>query len=259
MHTRITAAALTVKELASNLFVQRALQSPMQPESVLSFFFGVDVATDDGKHSLQHDSARLMNEMKPLWFGAGGLEYDTLCQHFCQAARAAGTRTLVPSSSWNDSLDGLTAQIVLIDQISRNIFRGSEEAFRCEDVSLGIARQLTAKLLEKGKKNNAEDGIDGEICAPYMSMMVMALMHSECLQDHVTCLELPERAKEISPSDLQGWWNEQQEFEMNHKKVIDRFGRYPHRNRVKKRESTDEERIWLADTENLPGWAKSQG
>ena len=86
----------------------------------------------------------------------------------------------------------------------------------------------------------------------------MALMHSESLRDHETCIELLERAKEISPN-LQEWWNYQQEFEMNHKNVIDRFGRYPHRNILMKRESSEEERIWLADTDNLPGWAKSQG
>ena len=43
-----------------------------------------------------------------------------------------------------------------------------------------------------------------------------------------------------------------------HTDVVERFGRYPHRNRAMGREDTAEEAEWLADWENLPGWARSQ-
>lgn len=247
--------ALTVKELAGRPFIQHALQSPMKLDSVLSFIFGVDTTSSEGRQSLKQGTC--MDGIMPLWFGSGGDEYDQLCQPFADAVRASGKR-LVPS--WNDSVDGLMAQVVLTDQLSRNIFRGTDEAFAYEDVSLDCSRQLAELVFHStAESKNLKNCIKGEIYPSYMLVIGLALMHSESIGDHEKCLELIEHAKETSPDCLQHWWNAELEVELDHKKVIDRFGRYPHRNKFKERECTEDERIWLADTENLPAWAKSQG
>jgi uncharacterized protein (DUF924 family) len=54
------------------------------------------------------------------------------------------------------------------------------------------------------------------------------------------------------------WWDIQLKALEDHTQVVDRFGRYPHRNKLHGRESTLEEIAWLEDKEHLPGWAKSQ-
>jgi len=82
-------------------------------------------------------------------------------------------------------------------------------------------------------------------------------MHSECLEDHETCLQVLDWASENSPQ-LQEWWDNSRGYELEHKQVIDEFGRYPYRNKKKGRESTEKELAWLAKEDELPVWAKSQ-
>ena len=75
----------------------------------------------------------------------------------------------------------------------------------------------------------------------------------------------------LSDHDLAVWlidWGErsfstiglsqQRTFEIQHMEVIQRFGRYPHRNGSLKRESTEEEKMYMADIDNLPVWARSK-
>ena len=83
-------------------------------------------------------------------------------------------------------------------------------------------------------------------------------MHSESLSDHELGIEVLEYAKASTPDYMSDQWKNQEEYLANHKAVVDRFGRYPHRNKSLGRESTEEEQAWLDDTENLPGWARSQ-
>jgi uncharacterized protein (DUF924 family) len=243
----MVAEVFTVKSLASKPFVQQALRSPMKPESVLSFFFGVDSTSVEGRQRLKDGTC--IPSVTPLWFG-GGPEYDKLCQPFAETVRAVGKGAL---PTWNDSTDGLAAQIILTDQLARNIFRGTPEAFHYGDVSLDVTRKLVSLL--------SNESIAEEVYPAYLTIMTMVMMHSEQCEDHAACLHLLEHARACSreSAELQKLWDYQTSFEMDHKAVIDRFGRYPHRNKAKNRESTAEELAWLADTDNLPGWAKSQG
>ena len=101
---------------------------------------------------------------------------------------------------------------------------------------------------------------EGDFYPPYLCFMVTALMHSESLPDHEQlCIPLIDHAKKVSPDGLDQWWDYQREFEEEHLRVIRRFHRYPHRNKFKGRQSTDQELQWLSDTENLPAWAQSMG
>ena len=143
---------LTVKELAAKPFIQRALQSPWQPESVLSFFYGADYFAENGSSSTPAtvQNGACIQEMSSLWFG-GGPAYDTLCQPFAEAVRAAGKRELSTKQCWDTTVAGRMAQLLLTDQLARNIFRGSPEAFAYEDASLDMARQLTHQALLLGR------------------------------------------------------------------------------------------------------------
>jgi len=86
--------------------------------------------------------------MQTFWFG-GCPEYDELCKSFCPVIRAVGDKEL-PDKFWNTSVDGKMSQLILCDQLSRNCFRGADEAFAYDECSLEIARNLAkCKILSK--------------------------------------------------------------------------------------------------------------
>jgi uncharacterized protein (DUF924 family) len=245
-------ASSVVGRFATKPCVQKALQNPSTPEAVLSFFFGADFSKSE---EVEYDirQGHCLHSMSSLWFG-GGPEYDKLCQPLTDILQAAG-RNELPNDPWETTLDGLMAQTVLLDQLSRNIFRGSKEAFAYDETALKKARIMTEAVLSKGQ---CTADLKGEFYPPYYSFMLVPFMHSENIQDHELGLKLVEFAKANTPEHLKGWWEYQTEFELDHKRVIDRFGRYPHRNAAKGRTSTPEELQWLAYVDNLPGWARSQ-
>jgi uncharacterized protein (DUF924 family) len=117
------------------------------------------------------------------------------------------------------SPDTSLAAIIILDQFSRNMFRDDPRAFS-EDKS---AIELTI--------HSIDNGVDKVIPEDRRCFIYMPLMHSEDLADHEKAVEL--FSSLINKKFL--------EFELKHKDIIDRFGRYPHRNSVLDRESTDDE------------------
>ena len=252
-----------VADFASRPYIQRALQDPNSVESVLTFMFGVD---DNDSAMVQHDleQGHCLTSMSPLWFG-GGPDYDVLCQPFADTIRAAGRRT----TDWPDTTDSLVAQLVCCDQLSRNVFRGTPEAFAYDETSLELAKELSSEFLRQQKEASsiAEGKVDtlqkipGKLHPPYCAFVALALMHSESLEDHDTCCQVLDTAlvKWQSLSHVHDYFEWTKQFELDHRVVIETFGRYPHRNKHKGRETLPEELVWLEDEVNLPAWAKSQG
>ena len=243
-------ASMMLNEFASKPFVRQALAKPSKMKSVLTFFFGVDYSDpSDIDNKLRKGKA--LFEMQELWY-KGGPEYDKLCQPFADTIRAAGKGNL---SDWNSSVDGVVAQMVLCDQLSRNVFRGTSEAYAYDSNALDTARILSDSF---SSMSSTDSNLQGEFFPPYLSFVVTALMHSESLSDHDSAISLLKLAKEHCSDDLRQQWDFQESFELEHKAVVDRFGRYPHRNSLHGRECTPEEEEWLADVDNLPKWALSQ-
>lgn len=89
-------------------------------------------------------------------------------------------------------------------------------------------------------------------------MSVIAGMHSEDIEDHrfnsIVTDFVEERFGRESPDRVATL----QRYMREHTEVVERFGRYPHRNAALGRESTAEELAWLEDEANLPGWARTQ-
>lgn len=246
-------------EFAAQPFVQRCLQETSTPKSVLSFFFGVDYDNEgDVDENLRKGAC--FSTMSDLWY-KGGPEYDELCQPFASTIRAAGQGRL-QGQEWESTVDGRVAIMILCDQLARNVFRSKPEAFSYDDIAIEVYQDLASIAL--ATQPNADcalvvDGdIKGEIYPPYLSFMIVAAMHSESADDHEKALQLLDFCQASTDASLQHHWEYQRQFELEHKAVIDRFGRYPHRNKAKGRESTPEELAWLADAEVLPAWAKSQ-
>lgn len=194
-------------------------------------------------------------DMKQFWFSGGKSPFDELCQPFCDVAEAAGAGTL-GGPIWNQSVDGRMAQLLLCDQLPRHLFRCSQRAFVYDQQAQEQTRVLCANLL----KNDAEiaDPLSGEFYPPYLVFILAALTHSEHIEDHALLDPVMDHAEKHGPPILLDWFPLVRGGCESHTRVVQRFGRYPHRNVAMKRQNTPEEDAWLADIENLPSWAKSQ-
>ena len=120
---------------------------------------------------------------------------------------------------WRKEPEGRLAEIIVLDQFSRNMFRDSALAFANDAMSLTLAQEAISC------------GSDQALTPVQRSFLYMPFMHSESLKIHEVAVEL--FRKNGIQSNL--------DFEFSHKKIIEKFGRYPHRNKVLGRESTAEE------------------
>lgn len=117
---------------------------------------------------------------------------------------------------WRDCALGRLAEIIVLDQFSRNIFRDDTRAFAQDSLALVLAQEAVA--------NNADKQLDTQ----QRAFLYMPYMHSESLQVHEEAVKL------FAQEGLENNYD----FELKHKKIIERFGRYPHRNDVLGRAST---------------------
>ena len=120
---------------------------------------------------------------------------------------------------WRKEPEGRLAEIIVLDQFSRNMFRDSALAFANDTMSLALAQEAIGC------------GADRALTPVQRSFLYMPFMHSESLKIHEVAVELFRKNGIRSNLD----------FEFSHKKIIEMFGRYPHRNKVLGRESTVEE------------------
>ncbi|GAB1265956.1 DUF924 family protein [Aurantivibrio infirmus] len=125
--------------------------------------------------------------------------------------------------SWRLTAQGRLAEIIILDQFSRNIFRDNAQAWACDPLALALAQEAVAV------------GADQELPPARRTFIYMPYMHSESLVVHRQAMELFSNNK--GENNI--------EHERKHKEIIDRFGRYPHRNEILGRKSTEEELEFL--------------
>lgn len=125
---------------------------------------------------------------------------------------------------WRRHPEGRLAEIIVLDQFSRNMFRDSALAFACDAMALALSQEAIAC------------GADRVLTPGQRSFLYMPFMHSESLPIHEVAVELFRENGIRNNLD----------FELRHKDIIERFGRYPHRNKVLGRQSTKEELEFLA-------------
>lgn len=126
--------------------------------------------------------------------------------------------------TWRETSQGRLAEIIVLDQFSRNMFRDKVESFAHDHLALSLAQEAIA------------GGFDQSLSVQERSFLYMPFMHSESLLIHEEAVKLF--------TDLGA--ESTLEFEHKHKAIIDKFGRYPHRNAILGRESTAEEVEFLS-------------
>ncbi|RBW46061.1 DUF924 domain-containing protein [Psychromonas sp. B3M02] len=124
---------------------------------------------------------------------------------------------------WRQTVKGRLAEIILLDQFSRNMFRDSADAFAADPLALVLAQEAIAQ------------GTDQALSPIERSFIYMPFMHSESLLIHEQALQL------FTENGLQS----NLDFEVMHRDIIVKFGRYPHRNAILQRTSTPDELAFL--------------
>lgn len=128
---------------------------------------------------------------------------------------------------WRVTPQGRLAEIIVLDQFSRNIYRNNRLAFASDAMALALAQEAVSL------------GADVALANEEKNFLYMPYMHSESRLIHETAQALFQANGSQSSYD----------FELRHKVIIDRFGRYPHRNKILERQSSVEELAFMA----LPG------
>jgi uncharacterized protein (DUF924 family) len=130
-------------------------------------------------------------------------------------------------AAWEATADGALALILLFDQFPRNLYRGSAHAFATDP----LARRIARDAIETGKDRGA--------AADLRSFFYMPFTHSEDLADQDLAVSLFE-AYDAETGELSSLRSA-----VEHREIIRRFGRFPHRNGMYGRAMTPEERVFL--------------
>ncbi|MBH5400554.1 DUF924 domain-containing protein [Bradyrhizobium sp. CNPSo 4010] len=126
-------------------------------------------------------------------------------------------------ASWEDSDTGTLALVIVLDQFPRNMFRGTPQAFASD----GLARDVARRAIDRG--------VDGRVDPALLEFLYLPFMHSEHLTDQLRCVALFQNTDNA----------ESLKYAREHAEIIQRFGRFPHRNRVLGRDTTEEEQAFL--------------
>lgn len=177
----------------------------MQPQDVLRFWF---------------------EEAKPEQHFEKDPAFDALIRRrFLETHHAASRGELY---AWRATAHGRLAEIIVLDQFSRNLFRDSAQAFACDGVALVLAQEAV--------RLGADQALQ-----PYRRIFLyMPYMHSESRAIHA----IDERLFRQPGVDAN------LKYELKHKAIIDRFSRFPHRNAVLRRASSAEESEFLSQPDS---------
>ncbi|MDR3418010.1 MAG: DUF924 domain-containing protein [Nevskia sp.] len=186
------------------------------PEQVLQFWFGES-----------RDEAQIAREKSALWW-EGGAEVDSLIRERFGALRRQAIQGGLAGRE--PTARGRLALVLLVDQFSRNIFRGRLEAFSHD----ALARRWCLEGIAQGH--------DRLLLRIERSFFYLPLEHSESRHDQTLSVELHTAlAAEAGGGEAEGYLD----YARRHHDIVERFGRFPHRNAILGRESTAEELEFL--------------
>lgn len=163
-----------------------------------------------------------------LWYNSTP-EFDRQLRDDYQALWEQASRGEL--ADWAETPQGSLALVIMLDQFPLNMFRGTARSYSSEAQSRDIARAAI------------ERGFDKKLAPEQRSFMYMPFMHSENLADQLYAIELFEGAG--LESNLR--------FARHHHAIVERFGRFPHRNQALGRESSQAEKEYLESSESFKG------
>lgn len=192
--------------------------NPDRHDELMQWWFGDEPFETDSEAKIKR------------WFMGGDTVDAEIKARFGDLFEAARSGSL---DSWSATAHGTLGLLLLLDQFSRSLHRGTADAFACDP----RARELVAQGLDQG-----HDQALGPIerCFFYMP-----LMHSESLEDHDRAIALFEALVASQPEQTRDAYAVFLSYSHQHRDTIVRFGRYPHRNHILGRTSTPQEKAYL--------------
>ena len=163
-----------------------------------------------------------------LWFNSTPVFDAELKEEFEAIYIAACNDEL---REWEKEPEGLLALVILFDQFPLNMYRGDAKSFATE----ARAREVAKKAIK--------NGMDVKLSSQQKAFLYMPFMHSESLKDQDEGIALFEKAG----------LKENAKFAHHHRDIIQRFGRFPHRNSILNRENTEAEKNYLISGEAFLG------
>jgi uncharacterized protein (DUF924 family) len=193
------------------------------PEDVLDFWFGHAARTPEA-----------LQAQNKLWFQGGEAFDRALTEKFLPLLEAMAPGPLAEDWAARGQ-HGRLAAIVVLDQMSRNIFRGTARAFAQDPLALRLCRE-GLELREDNHLSEAE-----------RVFFYLPLEHSEDEADQTRSVAMFTAIAEDARPGFEEFANLTLNYAREHAKVIADFGRFPHRNKILGRESTPDELDWLAE------------
>lgn len=190
-----------------------------------------------------------IDEVLAFWFGRAGSDAGVLASHGARwfardpAFDAVIRERFAPLradavagrlDAWLATPRGRLALILLVDQFSRNLYRGDARAFEHD----ALARRWSLEGIRGGD--------DRALRAIERVFFYLPLEHSESLEDQQRAVAMFANLRDEAPAALLGNFSDFLDYAQRHHDVIARFGRFPHRNAVLGRASTAEEAAFLA-------------
>ncbi len=188
-------------------------------ESILRYWFGTD-----------EDDAAIIRDRSVLWWEKNPETDQEIRRRFEQTLEA---ELRGGHESWKATPGGWLARILLLDQFTRNMYRGTPRAFACDLRAQALAREALRL------------GMDRSLRAVKRVFLYLPFEHSEDAADQTASVELFSALYNEVPDAVKAPFGNFLDYAVKHKAVIDRFGRFPHRNTILGRISTPEERDFL--------------
>jgi uncharacterized protein (DUF924 family) len=182
-----------------------------------------------------------LGERMGFWFGEDNLVLTAQRDEEIRARfgglleRAAGGQL----ESWADGPRRRLSLIILLDQFPRNLFRGGARAFAFDEKALALTL------------SGMQSGADAALDAVERIFFYMPLQHAESLEVQEESVAAYRRLLAEAPEELRGSFAGVLDYADNHRSIIERFGRFPHRNGVLGRASTPAEEAWLRERERF--------
>lgn len=189
------------------------------PESVLEFWFGDDLESPD-----------VIATRCSLWFGGDASFDEHIRERFGGLPTSAREGQL---DSWRQQARSSLALVLALDQFPRNLYRGNAESFAYDP----LAREACAEALERE--------FDSELAPMEAFFLYVPLEHAEDMDSQARCVSLVRGLCECASAELRPRFESFLSYAIRHRDVIERFGRFPHRNAILGRASTREELAFL--------------
>lgn len=197
-------------------------KDPVDPDAaaVLDFWFG-DLADPEN-----------VKRRGKLWFSSSDAQDRTMRERFGELHRRAREGNL---DAWTDAPETVLALVILLDQFTRNLYRGTTQAFANDARALELARA------------GIDRGFDRSMHLVGRAFLYMPFQHSEDPDDQKRSVHLFKALIEDSSAPFKPFAENSWKYAVLHREIIERFGRFPHRNQLLGRDSTEQEKQYLQE------------